>query len=132
MKFKIGDKVRVKSNLQANNYSVGYEFIISDKSFQPDGAHGGVYFPSVGNGMYGEDLEIISNIYKNMNMLEKFALTFKTEPEKSFRKAGIIDSNDTLTADGQKIFLSWLLKDSVIGPKFKTEVVDELLKKDEE
>ncbi len=63
-----------------------------------------------------------------MDIKEKFQLAFKSEPEKSFRKAGVTNGDDYLTDDGQKIFLSWLLKKH--GTEFKTEVVDELLKED--
>jgi hypothetical protein len=55
----------------------------------------------------------------------KFLLAFKSEPDRSFRKAGITNGDDFLTDDGQKIFLSWLLKKH--GDDFKTAVVDDLL-----
>jgi hypothetical protein len=74
------------------------------------------------------DWELITNNITNitnMNPLEKFALMFKSEPEKSFRSTGITNGDDFLTGDGQKIFLSWLLKKH--GTEFKKEVVDELL-----
>lgn len=60
-----------------------------------------------------------------MSIKESFALAFKNEPEKSFRKAGITNGDDFLTEDGQTIFLSWLLKQN--GEAFKKEVVDALL-----
>lgn len=62
----------------------------------------------------------------NMNIKDKFLLAFKKEPEKSFRLAEITNGDDFLTEDGQKIFLSWLLKNH--GEEFKTAVVDDLLK----
>lgn len=143
MSFEVGDKIKLK------DYSpIG--FLTYD----------GTYFDSTQMGKFrGETLEVykviedfgpgrykyytIGNQYtwcedwmelvdnkKNMNIREKFALSFKKEPEKSFQKAGITDGNDVLTNDGQIIFLSWLLKKN--GEAFKTEVVDDLLKKDEE
>lgn len=63
---------------------------------------------------------------KSMNLKESFAIAFKSEPEKSFRKAGITDGDDLLTPDGQQIYLSWLLKSN--GSEFKKEVVDDILK----
>lgn len=61
----------------------------------------------------------------SLNIKDSFTLAFKAEPEKSFRKTGITNGDDFLTEDGQKIFLSWLLKK--YGADFKTEVVDGLL-----
>jgi hypothetical protein len=74
--------------------------------------------------------ELVSkkNNQTQMNIKEKFALAFKTEPDKSFRRAEITDGDDFLTEDGRNIFLSWLLKKN--GDAFKKEVVDDLLKKD--
>ena len=60
-----------------------------------------------------------------MNIKENFTLAFKAEPEKTFRKVGLTNGDDFLTADGQLIFLSWLLKKH--GAEFKTEVADGLL-----
>ena len=62
-----------------------------------------------------------------MSLKEKFALAFKSEPEKSFRQAGITNGDDLLTDEGQSIFLSWLLKKN--GDDFKKEVVDLLEEK---
>lgn len=73
-----------------------------------------------------QDLKLIN---KKMNIKDSFTLAFKKEPEKSFRKTGITNGDDFLTEDGQKIFLSWLLKKH--GEEFKTEVVDDLLKEQE-
>ena len=72
--------------------------------------------------------ELISN-KTEMNLKESFAAVFKQEPQKSFNKAGITDSNDTLTSDGQAIFLSWLLQQN--GDAFKTAVVDPILAEQE-
>jgi len=67
---------------------------------------------------------------KTMNNLkEKFLLAITAEPMKSFRKAGITNGDDLLTDDGQKVFLSWLLKEN--KDKFKTDVVDGILKDEE-
>lgn len=60
-----------------------------------------------------------------MNLAEKFALVFKGEPEKSFIKAGIMNSDESLTSDGQSLFLSYLLKKN--EDDFKTIVVDPIL-----
>lgn len=58
---------------------------------------------------------------------DKMSLMFKSEPEKSYRKAGIINGDDIITDQGAKIFLTWLLKKN---PEFKAEVVDPILSED--
>ena len=66
---------------------------------------------------------------KNMNLKEKMALVFKGEPEKSFIKAGVMNVDETLTTDGNSIFMTWLLKKN--GAAFKKEVVDPILEDQE-
>ncbi len=63
-----------------------------------------------------------------MNLKEKFAIAFKGEPEKSFIKAGVMNTDESLTADGQALFLAFLLKKQ--GSEFKTEVVDPILEEE--
>ena len=72
------------------------------------------------------DLEL--NKKRMSNLKEKFLLGFLKEPEKSFRKAEITNGDGFLTDDGVKVFLGFLLKE--FGDKFKTEVVDEILKEE--
>lgn len=64
-----------------------------------------------------------------MNLKEKFITAFLSEPEKSFRKAGITNGDGILTDEGQEVFLTYLLKKE--GATFKTEVVDVLLAEEE-
>lgn len=55
--------------------------------------------------------DIIRNSnYSNKNMLDKFLTNLKPEPEKTFIKTGITDTNGVLTPDGQKVFMGWLLQ----------------------
>lgn len=63
---------------------------------------------------------------KNMGIIEKFTGMFLSEPEKTFRKAGITNNEGMLTEEGRVIFSGFLLKK--YGDDFKKEVVDELLK----
>jgi hypothetical protein len=72
--------------------------------------------------------EVKKDGHKNMTLKEKFVLAITSEPQKSFRKAGITNGDDLLTDEGEKIFLSWLLSKN--ADAFKTEVVDELLKEE--
>ena len=63
------------------------------------------------------------------SLKEKFVNLFLTEPEKTFRKAGITNGDGLLTQNGGEIFSVWLLKK--FGDEFKTAVVDELVKEQE-
>ena len=65
-----------------------------------------------------------------MNLLKNFSNLFTSEPEKSFRKLGITNDCDILTADGQQIFMSWLLQKN--KNEFKIEVIDKLLEEEKE
>ncbi len=127
--FKVGDRVRTKVDCHSRDNGTirrkGYEYTIAQIILQST-----TYVCresiNVTDGIEAEKLELITNNKINMDMKEKFALAFKKEPEKSFRKAGITNGDDFLTTDGQSIFLSWLLKKN--GEDFKKEVVDDLLK----
>lgn len=61
---------------------------------------------------------------------ETFASLRKNEPEKTFIKAGVLDSNENLTLEGQEVFLSFLL--GKFGAEFKTEVVDKIVAANDE
>lgn len=63
---------------------------------------------------------------KMSTLTEKFALALTSEPNKSFRKAGITNGDNILTDEGVKVFLTWLLKAN--QDAFKKEVVDDILK----
>ena len=60
-----------------------------------------------------------------MSIIESFAQLVKSEPQKSFRKAGITNGEDLLTDEGIKVFLTWLLNRN--ADDFKNEVVTPLL-----
>ena len=133
--MKVGDKVKIIGG----NVSVGQEGVISrafpsDFSFNYDGQRTGtsrawyVKFPDDHENSYYEyDLKLITIL---MDIKEKFVLAFLSEPDKSFRKAKITDGDNLLTEDGMKIFLTWLLSKN--KETFKTEIVDGILKEQEE
>lgn len=77
--------------------------------------------------VYRTDAEIylIKSKSITMSLVKKFSDLFVQEPKKSFRNAGVTDSSDMLTEDGQKVFLSWLLSKN--QDAFKTEVVDKIV-----
>jgi hypothetical protein len=130
-KFKVGDRVR--STYPSNN---GEEGVIKRKGGKSDcwWIKGFTYGETGPDGLreYSECyLELISsNNQITMDLKEKFTLAFKSEPNKSFRKAGITNGDDFLTEEGQQVFLGWLLHKH--GDDFKKEVVDDLLKGNED
>jgi hypothetical protein len=144
-KFKIGDRVRAISSVSDLEYLKGKEGTVCQINPDFKGCNISVNFgfsfmgghncdetcPN-GFGRYGSDneFELIDNkrnkIY--MNIKEKFAMMMKGEPDKSFFKAGITNSDFSLTSEGTQIFLQYLLKKN--GDAFKTEVVDGLLAED--
>ena len=122
--FKIGDKVRVIDNKAGHDLEIGDTFNIIE-------INEGSYYYREHWMVYAQDIELIESSDSKgtlMNLKEKFVAAFLSEPEKSFRKAGITNGDGLLTEDGKTVFLSWLLKAN--GDKFKTEVVDELLKEE--
>ncbi len=127
-KFKVGDTVEVVSNHGGFNMVIGTVFEVDSITYGKFGSKGNIYFPNKGSGMYECDLVLFNSNKSNNNMLEKFKMLMKGEPGKSFCKAGITDVNYNLTTDGKEIFLQWLLKEN--GEKFKSDVVDGLLKED--
>jgi len=122
--MKEGDKIKVVNKISGHSYAIGHVDTIVQVA-----ASGGklIYYLAAGTGgyLYGSDMKLINN---KMKTTEKFVLAFKSEPEKSFRKAGLTNGDDLLTEDGVKIFLGWLLRKN--GDDFKNEVVDDLLKDD--
>lgn len=142
--MKEGDKVRIKSEIKhpqngcyyvPQNISVGEEFTLKEWLTTKENGRYWLFEEKNEMGLCSQwafefQLELLSNsdnIAQNkMNIQEKFVLAFKSEPEKTFRKTGITNGDDILTDDGQKIFLSWLLKKNQV--EFKKEVADEILK----
>ena len=138
--LRIGDKVKIidKHFDDGNNRNyIGRECLIYKlygENYQIGGYRGNLWelrTSDKGEQTYAfeVDLKVITN-NTNMNLKDKFTLAFKGEPEKSFRKTGITNGDDFLTEDGQQVFLGWLLKKH--GEEFKKEVVDDLLKEQEE
>lgn len=57
-----------------------------------------------------------------MNLIDKFRLAAKGEPEKSFVQKGITNIDGTFTTDGWELFKMFLLEEH--KDDFKTNVVD--------
>lgn len=127
-KFKLGDKVEVIEKRDGRDYigrkgiivrydGLSFPYLVD---FSQDGSRDTWWYREV-------DIKLINNI-KTMNTLQKFALIFKSEPQKSYRKAGITNGDDVITDEGMKIYLTYLLNKDT---NFKAEIVDELLKEEE-
>lgn len=137
--FEEGDRVRVKSGTQNyfSNYAlyfpnavVGEEYTLSEyRTCGGSGERFWLFAPDNSVWAFEDQLELISKKNAMENVMEKFEMTFKKEPMRSFRKAGITNGSDILTDDGAKIFLSWLLQKH--GEDFKKDVIEELLEKTE-
>lgn len=125
--FKVGDHIKVVVGSRSN-YACDKAVVLEVRT---DGALCYQALSGPNEGM----LNICNNencklIKKSMSSVkDKFVLVFKKEPEKFFIKAGIMGTDETLTEEGQEIFLTWLLKEN--GAAFKKEVVDPILAEEE-
>ena len=129
MKFKIGDRVAyIKDGVAYIKDGV----ISQTHGLEFSGTTVSGVTSSISNGYYNNcaNLLLITNQEtKSMNLTEKFALAFKGEPEKSFIKAGVMKSDETLTEDGKQLFMTYLLRQH--GDDFKKTVVDPILAEEE-
>lgn len=124
MKFKKGDRVRCHYNGNGTNGYVGSEGIILSVGQTSNSTY--PYEVDFSRALFGDhELELVKKYKKVMTPIEKFALAFKSEPEKTFIKAGIMDTKGNLTSDGREIWTQWLVKK--FGDDFKTEVVDKIM-----
>lgn len=130
MEFKIGDKVKINDEtFGIKKYEIG---TIINRGFWREGFHSWIIYWDINTPdmqLTEEHLILVDEQNKqqdkSMNIKEQFLLAITSEPQKSFRKAGITNGDDLLTDDGQKVFLSWLLK--LNQDAFKKEVVDPIL-----
>lgn len=130
-KATIGDTFHLFGYHQSKIFTVKKLWDSKNTAFEVEGNIGGTHIFNFSAWGSLTVTIIKSNNSSSMSDLKtKFSLLLKSEPEKSFIQAGIIDSNEVLTPDGQTVFLSWLLSKN--GDLFKTEVVDKLLASDKE
>lgn len=128
--FKEGDEVEIVGDCCSHGIGIGKVVILKREYFGHSYRESKAFLQNYNSGyVLDRDIKKINTNFKNMNIVEKFALLRKGEPEKSYFKAGITDKDDQLTPEGTKIYLSYLLGND--NGKFKTEVVDELLKYEE-
>ena len=129
--YYIKDRVRLINNYGLSAIPVGKEGVIISFTQWSDGiqrahvdfGYGSYQVVDFINLMPAD--ETINQQENKVNIKEQFLLAITSEPQKSFRKAGITNGDDLLTDDGQKVFLSWLLK--LNQDAFKKEVVDPIL-----
>ena len=120
--FKKGDKI-IRTSLGSNGMIEGK--IYTFDHFK-NGNLNSVVVKEIPNDYWDTDkFKLVINNTNNMSIKEKFITAFLSEPDKSFRKAGITNGDGLLTEEGESIFLTWLLKQQ--GDAFKTAVVDGLL-----
>lgn len=123
MQYKEGDRV-ILSDIARRRYSIGGTPIVG--TVQCDCSPWSVAWDSGTKSNHPEnELTPVSNKKTNMGLIDKMALVFKGEPEKSFIKAGVMNTDETLTKEGEAVFLAYLLKAN--GADFKTKVVDPIL-----
>ncbi len=127
--FRVGDLVRSETSCRSANLGATYTVWDDSKNHADEPLAIGI------DKNYGCHCTTRWTLIKpesnqsNMNLSEKFALVFKGEPEKSFIKAGVMNADESLTTDGQKLFMAYLLKKN--GDDFKTTVVDPILAEEE-
>ncbi len=134
MSIKVGDRIRCLDSHNGAGVEeapkVGEIYTVkcvkNENVYVNDGSDGRGQKCNCGNHsswvLYPQHYEIIET---SMNLLQKFRLSMKGEPEKTFIKAGIIDSDEKFTTEGKELFNAFLLKK--FGDDFKKEVVDPLI-----
>jgi len=75
--------------------------------------------------------ETLTNKIKtiNMSLINTFKKLTRSEPEKTFVKAGVLNEELTLTEDGKELFLNYMFEKEKV--EFKKEVVDAIVKENE-
>ena len=139
IKYNKGDRVKINSNAITIYGTThmgygGYEAMVEDWFAEGSYDIKVIKLGNIINHVPEYYLDLVkaksdTMVGKIMDIKEKFVLALTSEPQRSFRKAGITNGDDILTDDGQKVFLSWLLH-KVYAVKFKAEVVSVLLKKE--
>ena len=113
----------------SNGAGAMMEYHSSSGGFYPGGGSGGGWSPYFVPNVHLGEVKLTTTKPKPMATLkEKASMLFKGEPEKSFIRAGIMDSRENLTSEGTEVFLNWLLKTN--GEAFKKEVVDPIIAED--
>jgi len=131
--FKVGDRVLMtNSGWHSSPYDVGKSAIVVGIEGEKVYFKGDCEFKMNSDWSWYQAFELINEPIINKvtktfmsSIIERAKLASKSEPQKSFQKAGITDSGDNLTSEGRDVFLNWLLQKH--GAEFKKEVVEVIL-----
>lgn len=112
-KFKVGDRVEFENDEFFIGEISDYHYLWSDNT-KFNGKVGKLDPRSRGfkysYAVYEASIKLIEESKNNMNIKSIYKNITRKEPERSFVKAGITDSNDELTQEGKDLFLSFLLE----------------------
>lgn len=117
-RLQVGMRVRCDGGGSAKFYTGIIRYIdLNDIGIErDDGVHGAgknrvwsvsLHEPNVTLGILEETLTKSTTFMSSL--VQKFADLFIKEPQKSFRKSGVTDTNDQLTSDGKELLMNWLL-----------------------
>ncbi len=125
--FKIGDRV---TRISGSNGGMNVGDTGTIISLTVTGTGGDILLDKNGKISVGNSLSMLKLLEDSQtntmsNLKSKIKNLFRSEPEKSFIKAGIMDETMELTADGKDVFLGWLFGQN--KDDFNTEVVQKLL-----
>ena len=126
-KYTVGDRVELRDDkgrvtratvTQVRETSLTLK---RDDGVEGGGFERGWYFAS--DGSDGEILNKLSSKTFMSTLKSTWKRITRSEPEKTYIKAGILDDNEEFTAEGRDLFLSHLLQKN---PEFKT-VADQIV-----
>lgn len=123
---KQGDKFRITDNTNGHGFGLGT--IVEVIRLYTGGDRGDVAFEAKGGWIVRlKDCEVInsSTNMSSLTLIEKIRLASKSEPEKSFIKAGVTNMDGTFTDQGKVAFFEYLLQAN--KDDFNTKVVQPIL-----
>lgn len=131
-KYNVGDKIlNISTRGEINDGKRGEIALVKD----------GIVYVRYEDGNAGQSeapevwYKIINNARSNnliMNTINKFLDIFASEPQKSLKKAGLVDEKGIATADGVSLFVTYQFRNLKETDPFFTDVVAKLAAEDEE
>lgn len=140
-KFKVGDRIKYTSNRHSDHesnplwggccgYVIGSIYEITALVTCPIKVN---WDNNLSNSYYETDLELVEEKPTKKTIMSNLITTFKnitrTEPNKTFVKAGVMNEDLTLTSEGTELFIQFMFDKH--ATEFKTEVVDAILAEQE-
>jgi len=121
--FEIGDEVK-NVYPSSKRYGKTGEVVDIDESskkitvvYFDDDYEGGGNYSSFKNLTKGDSIATPKT--NNMSLITRLADLFRAEPQKTYRKLGILDSNDELTSEGKELLLNklfWANEEAMVRP----------------